>query len=92
MIGLPNNLSTKKDWLNAVEYAKRYSAGKDVMIARLNSLKQNTKMNVLKNTSIGKPAEEQTPEDFKSVDDPNCEMLRLGFTGAEIESLIGGLQ
>ena len=92
MVGLPNNLSTKKDWLNAVEFANSTGHGKDVMIARLTGLKQNTKMNVLKKGSEGKPAEDQTPEDFHSVDDPNCELQRLGFTGAEVESLIGGLQ
>jgi hypothetical protein len=92
MVGLPNNLSTKRDWLNAVEYARSTGNGKDVMISRLNGLKQNTKMNVLKTGSVGKPAEEQTPEDFKAVDDPNCEIIRLGFTAQEIDSLIGVLQ
>jgi hypothetical protein len=77
MFGLPNNLSTKQDWFNSVEYARSTGKGKDVMIARLNGLKQNTKMNILKIESVGKPAEEQTPEDFISVDDPNCELIRL---------------
>jgi len=91
MVGLPNNLLTKKDWLNAVDFAVSTGQGRDVMIARLNGLKQNTKMNVLKNASAGKSAEDQTPDDFESVDDPNCEMLRLGFTEAEIDGLIGRL-
>jgi hypothetical protein len=88
MIGLPNNLLTKKDWQNAVEYAISTGDGKEVMIARLNSLKENTTINVLKSASAGKSAEDQTPDDFESIDDPNCEMLRLGFTGAEIDGLI----
>lgn len=92
MVGLPNNFSTKKDWLNAVEYVNSSGAGKDVLFARLNSLKQNTKINVLKKTSAGKLAEEQTPEDFESIDDPHCEMSRLGFTAAEIDSLIGRIK
>jgi orotidine-5'-phosphate decarboxylase len=92
MIGLPGNLFTREDWINAVEYAKAHSTGKDVMISRLNGLKSNTKINILKSTALDKPAEEQTPEDFEAIDDPNCEMLRLGFTAAQIENLIGGLQ
>jgi|LSQA01.1.fsa_nt_gi hypothetical protein len=92
MVGLPNSLSTKQDWLNAVEYANSTGQGKSVMIARLNSLKQNTKMNVLKEASAGKSAEDQTPDDFESVDDPNCELLRLGFSGLEVDSLIRGLE
>jgi hypothetical protein len=92
MIGLPGNLFTMEDWLNAVEYAKAHSTGKDVMVSRLNGLKLNTKMNILKKSSLDKPADEQTPDDFEAVDDPNCEMLRLGFTVAQIENLIGGLQ
>jgi len=92
MVGLPDNLFTKKDWYNAVDYAMSTGDGKDVMIARLNNLKSNTKINILKETSAAIPAEEQTPEDFESVDDPNCELVRLGFTETEINSLIGGLE
>jgi hypothetical protein len=92
MVGIPNNLSTKKDYFNAAEYVNSTGNGKDVLIARLNSLKQNTKMNVLKETSAGKSAEDQTPEDFQSVDDPNCEMARLGFTEAEVDGLIGSIK
>jgi len=91
MIGLPNNLLTKKDWLNAVEYAISTGNGKEVMIARLNNLKQNTTINVLKSASAGKSAEDQTPDDFESINDPNCEMLRLGFTEVEIDGLVGRL-
>jgi len=92
MIGLPENLLTKKDWYNAVDYAKSTGDGKDVMINRLNSLKQNTKINVLKQSSRGKSAEEQTADDYEPVDDPNCELTRLGFTEAEINGLIRGLE
>jgi len=92
MVGIPNDLLTKKDWFNAVEYAKSTGSGKSVMIARLNNLKSNTTINVLKKTSEKIPADEQTPDDFEPVDDPNCEMARLGFTLEEVDSLIGGLE
>jgi len=92
MIGLPENLLTKKDWYNAVDYAKSTGDGKGVMVSRLNNLMRNTKINVLKNSSKNVPADEQTPEDYEAVDDPNCELTRLGFTEAEIEGLIRSLE
>jgi len=61
------------------------------LIAKLNNLKSNTQMLILKNSSAGKSAEDQTPDDFEAVDDPNCELLRLGFTGAEVINLLGRL-
>jgi hypothetical protein len=92
MVGLPKTLNTKKDWLNAVEYAKATGDGKGVMRSRLLELKNNTTMLVLKPSAASKPSEEQTPEDFKSVANPGCEKLRLGFTDAEIDQAIGELQ
>ena len=91
MVGLPPSLSTKQDWLNAVEYAIATGEGKGAMRTRLLELKSNSKMLVLKSSAESKPSEEQTPDDFKSVNDPNCEKLRIGFTDAEIDQLIGGL-
>jgi hypothetical protein len=92
MVGIPNDLLTKKDWYNAVEYAMSTGDGKSVMLSRLNNLKSNTTINVLKKTSEKIPADEQTADDFEAVSDPNCEMARLGFTLEEVESLIGGLK
>jgi hypothetical protein len=91
MVGLPNSLSTKQDWLNTVEYVKAKGDGKGEMKNRLQELKSNSKMRVLKASAESKLPEEQTPDDYKSVDDPNCEKIRLGFTDAEIDQLIGGL-
>jgi hypothetical protein len=91
MVGVPNSLSTKQDWFNAADYAKTTGDGKGDLKRRLLELKNNSKMLVLKTASASKPPEEQTPDDFKSVDDPNCEKKRLGFTDAEIDQLIGGL-
>jgi len=92
MVGFPKELRTKQDYLNAVDYAKSTGTDKAVMIARLESLKSNTTIMVLKNSSKGKPAEEQTQDDYESAPDPNCEMRRLEFTEAEINNLIGGLK
>jgi hypothetical protein len=92
MVGIPENLFTKKDYYNAVDYARTTGSGKDIRIARLENLKLNTKINVLKESSETIPAEEQTPDDFIQVDDPNCELKRLGFTVTEVNNLIGGLK
>jgi len=92
MVGLPIDLFTKKDWNNAVDYAVSTGDGRDVMAARLENLKNNTKMNVLRKESVGKPADELTPDDFEAVDDPNSEFARLGFTVAEIDGLTGRLK
>jgi DNA primase len=93
MVGFPNDLRTKQDWLNAVDFAK--SSGETdraIMVSKLEGLRTNTKMMVLKVSSAGVPAEEQTPEDYEEVDNPACEMIRLGLSGSQIDNLIGGLK
>jgi hypothetical protein len=91
MVGLPNKLNTKADWLNAAQYAKTTGDGKAEMSARLLSLKTHSTILVLKASSANKESEEQTPEDYEAKADPGCEKARLGFTDAEIDDLIGGL-
>jgi hypothetical protein len=91
MVGLPKQLNTKADWLNAVQYAKTTGDGKAVMRGRLLSLKTNSTILVLKTASANKDSEEQTPEDYEAALDPGCEKARLGFTDNEIDELIGGL-
>jgi hypothetical protein len=92
MIGLPNLLKTKQDWINALDYAKSTGDGKAVMKKRLLELKDNETILVLKASAAGKDPEELTQVDFEAVPDPACEKLRLGFTDTEIEELIGGLE
>ena len=92
MVGFPKELRTKQDILNAVDFVKSSESDKAILISRLEGLKSNTKMMVLKKTSESKPAEEQTPDDYELKPDPNCEMKRLGFTEADIDKLIGGLK
>jgi len=91
MVGYPNTLSTKTDLLNAYRYAKTTGDGKAALRARLLTIKENTKILVLKSSSASKDSEEITPEDFESVNDPGAEKIRLGITDAEIDELIGGL-
>lgn len=92
MVGFPKELRTKQDYLNAVAYVKSTGAGKTLLLARLESLKANTKIMVLKESSKAKPSEEQTQEDYKAIDDPNCEMIRLGFSETEINKIISEVQ
>jgi len=92
MVGLPKELKTKQDVLNAVSYAITTGDGKAVLKNRLLELKANTTMLVLKAGSKNKPPEEQTEADFERVNDPACEKIRLGFTDQEIDNLIGGLK
>jgi hypothetical protein len=91
LVGLPNKLNTKADWLNAVQYAKTTGDGKAAMKVRLLSLKTHSVILVLKASGADKDSEEQTPEDYEAKTDPGCEKARLGFTDAEIDELIGGL-
>jgi hypothetical protein len=92
MVGFPNELKTKQDWLNAVSYATLTKDGKTVLINRLLELKNNTTVLVLKASSKDKPSEEQTLDDFERVDDPACEKNRLGFTDVEIDKIIRSLK
>jgi len=92
MHGLPKELKTKQDWLNAIDYAKATGDGKAIMKNRLLELKNNTTMLVLKAKSINKPPEDQTTDDFERVDDPACEKILLGFTNQQINALIGELK
>ena len=92
MYGLPKELKTKQDWLNAVNYAVATGDGKAIMTNRLKELKMNTKYLVLKKESEGKPPEEQTPDDFEFADDPACEKNLLDFSDQEINNLIGELK
>ena len=91
MVGIPKQLNTKTDVLNAFNYAVSTGDGKAALRARLLSLKNNTTILVLKNSAKDKNSDEQTPEDYHAVADPGCEKLRLGFTDVELDELIGGL-
>lgn len=92
MVGIPKFCQTKKDWQNAVNFATAKNTGKAELYSRLQQLRDNHFMNVLKNSSKSKPAEEQTPDDFEAVDNPAAEKYRLGFTDEEINKLMEALK
>jgi len=88
MKGIPTHLLTRKDWLNAFEYALQSSSQiKAELKLRLCSLKCSKTMKVLKN-GITKPAEEQTPDDYRDVTDPNSAFARAKLTDDEIDSMM----
>ena len=88
MIGIPQTLNTKTDWLNAFEIAKGDSATASVFCARLKALRDNRQIRTLKKSSESKTAESQTPDDYELTDDPGAEIFRLGFTVAAVEKMI----
>jgi hypothetical protein len=90
MYGLPNRLNTKQDWINAVNYANKNGQTSE-LTARLRELRDHTKIRVLKE-GVTKPVEEQADEDYREIDDPGCEKIRLGFTDPEINVLINALE
>ena len=51
-------------------------------------MKENTTMLVLKKSSEGKAAEDQTAADYEEVENPACKKIKLGFTDAEIDALL----
>ena len=92
MVGIPKHCQTKKDWQNAVDYAVSHNTGKTELYCRLQHLRDDHYMNVLKEESKDKPVEEQTPDDYEPVDNPAAEKYRLGFTDSEINDLMGALK
>ena len=92
MVGIPKHCQTKKDWRNAVDYAVAHNTGKAELYSRLEHLRDDHYMNVLKESSREKPVEEQTPEDYEEVDNPAAEKYKLGFSDAEINALMEALK
>ena len=92
MIGIPKYCQTKKDWQNAVDYAVKHNTGKTELYSRLQHLRDEHYMNVLKEESKEKPVEEQTPEDYEPVDNPAAEKYRIGITDEEIENMMEALK
>lgn len=92
MVGIPNHCQTKKDWQNAVDYVVAHNTGKTELYSRLEHLRDDHYMNVLKESSRGKPVEEQTPEDYEEVENPAAEKNKLGFSDTEINALMEALK
>lgn len=92
MVGIPKHCQTKKDWQNAVDYAVSHNTGRTELRSRLQHLRDDHYMNVLKEESKTKPAEEQTADDYEAVDNPAAEKYRLGFADSEINDLMEALK
>lgn len=92
MVGIPKECQTKKDWQNAVDYAVKHNTGKTELYSRLQHLRDDHCMNVLKEESKEKPVEEQTADDYESMDNPASEKYRLGITDEEIEKMMEALR
>lgn len=92
MKGIPNVFNTKQDWLNAHQYAmtKGDEHYKAMLSARLESLKNSGTMLVLKESAPPDP-EEQTPEDFETVQDAGSAFASSGLSVAEIDLMISQL-
>ena len=88
MVGVPKSNNTKKDYENAVDYVCSTNSGKGELVRALKDLKENTTMLVLKKSSEGKAAEDQTAADYEEVENPACKKIKLGFTDAEIDALL----
>lgn len=92
MAGLAEFLFTKQDYYNAAQYLKAHNEDLGELLARLKSMKSSTTRMGLKAASYSMRAEKQHQEDYEPKPEPNCEMLRLGFTPEEIDKLIGELE
>lgn len=88
MIGFPSDLNTKQDYENALDYVKEHPSYRKEMKRRLENLRDNIYMNVLKAGAEKKDPEKLTPEDFESVINPACDKNRLGFTDKEINQML----
>lgn len=92
MVGVPKYCQTKKDWQNAVAYAIEHNTGKRELYSRLEHLRDDHYMNILKESSRNKPSEELTQDDYKPVENPAAEKIKLGFSDVEINSLMEALK
>ena len=92
MVGIPKVYNTKQDYENAVAYTVKTNSGKAEVARALHDLKDNVYMLVLKESSKDVPAEEQTADDYKKVENPNCKKNQLGFTDEEIDALLAKVE
>lgn len=88
MLGKPTILNSAADYQNAVDYYKVHKSEKAVMIKKLENLRDNIYILVLKESSKGKDPEEQTADDFEKVLNPNPLKKKLGISDAQINTWI----
>jgi len=94
VVGIPQTINTKQDWLNTFNYVAADALNVDKkkqFVSSLKALKSTGSMLVLKSGAAKKDPEDQTPEDFESVIDPNSSLARSGLTIADIDAMIAQL-
>jgi hypothetical protein len=101
MIGIPNVLATRQDWLNTYEYVR--NQGKAELKARLRErleLLRNARFMRVPKADAVPSVPPDAPEgtepqyqsgDFEDVLDPASPFARSGLAMAEIDQMIGAL-
>jgi hypothetical protein len=101
MIGIPNVLATRQDWLNTYHYVQSQdNAGLKIQFReRLEALKNTRFMKIPKADavpSVPEDAPEGTeprlqPSDFEDALDPASSFVKSGLVIDEIDQMIGAL-
>jgi hypothetical protein len=101
MVGIPNVLATRQDWLNTYHYVQGQNNAElnKQFRERLEALKNTRFMKVPKADavpSVPENASEGTemqfqPEDFEDVLDPASSFVKSGLVVDEIDQMIGAL-
>jgi len=92
MKGYPKIIGTKQDIYNLFEIAKIDDEIKEKLAQTLDNLIATKKHYVLKAEAVEKPVEEQTPDDYELVDNPNTNIFRFGMTEEEIAQIKNELE
>jgi len=90
MKGIPENMQTKADWENALAYAIENEPAKVKLKSMMMGLLESRTSKVLKK-GVKKPPEEQTSDDFESIDDQASPFNLSGLSQTEIEKMISKL-
>jgi hypothetical protein len=101
MIGIPNTLATRQDWLNTYHYVQnRNTSGlKQEFRSRLTALKDTRYMKVPKADAVPSvpdnapegAAPQFQPEDYEDAPDPASPFVKSGLVIDEIDQMIGAL-
>lgn len=101
MVGIPNVIATRQDWLNMYQYVQEQNnvGLKQQFNERLEALKNTRFIKVPKADAVpsvpeGSPEGTEPqfqPEDFEDVLDPASPCARSGLTIDEIDQMVGAL-
>jgi hypothetical protein len=92
MVGIPQNLNTHQDWINAQQYALNgTSENRGALITMLEGIRNTGTIKVLKE-GVTAPPEEQTPDDYEDAIDELSPLVLSGLTIEEIDAMIAELQ